>query len=67
MQIMHEREEHFTYELIYTRQNIVNQDDGIVIFNEHNNQGEQIFIAYLEKNNNHGTGNRHLVQNGISD
>jgi hypothetical protein len=31
--------------------NVVHQDDAIAVFKEHNQRGEQIFIAYFERQN----------------
>jgi hypothetical protein len=49
---MHKGEKNYSYSLLHTELNAVHEDDAIAVFNEHNNQGEQIFIAYFEKENN---------------
>ncbi|MGE7661367.1 hypothetical protein ACQKL6_06555 [Peribacillus sp. NPDC097197] len=42
----------YDYSLVYTKVHTMNQhDDAIAIFTEHNPNGDQIFIAYLEKEN----------------
>lgn len=41
----------YSYSLIHQEQNVVHPDDAIAIYKEHNLQGEQIFIAYFEKEN----------------
>lgn len=41
----------YSYSLIHQEQNVVHPDDAIAIFKEHNLNGEQIFIAYFEKEN----------------
>lgn len=51
---MHIGENDYTYSLVHTELNVVHEEDGIVIFKEHNDhEGEQIYIAYLEKEDNH--------------
>jgi hypothetical protein len=49
---MHTDEKNYSYSLIRTELNAVHEDDAIAVFKEHNNQGEQIFIAYFAKENN---------------
>lgn len=50
MKQMHKDEKNFSYSLVHTELNAVHENDGIVVFEEHNNhQGDQIYIAYLEK------------------
>src|SRR5699024_5513858 len=48
MERMHDREETF-YELIYSEQAIINENDGIGIFVEQYGHGEQFFMVYLEQ------------------
>jgi Mg/Co/Ni transporter MgtE len=52
MKEMHKGEKNYSYSLLHTELNAVHEGDAIAVFNEHNNQGEQIFIAYFEKENN---------------
>lgn len=41
--------EDYSYALIHTELNAVHEGDAVAVFKEHNNRGEQIFIAYFEK------------------
>ncbi|MGG3738953.1 hypothetical protein [Aeribacillus pallidus] len=52
MKEMHKEEENYSYTLVHTELNAVHEDDAIAVFKEHNNRGEQIFIAYFEKQDN---------------
>lgn len=49
MEEMHEGEEDYSYTLVDTKLNVIDEDDAIAIFNEQNERGEQIFIAYFKK------------------
>ncbi|WP_226669625.1 hypothetical protein [Metabacillus litoralis] len=51
MEIKHEAEDDFSYNLVHTELNTLHQNDAIAVFREYNPQGEQIFIAYFEKQN----------------
>ncbi|MGV3465183.1 MAG: hypothetical protein ACO1OT_07815 [Heyndrickxia sp.] len=46
---MHKGEKNYSYSLVYTDLNVIRNGDAIAVFKEHNNQGEQIFIAYFQK------------------
>jgi hypothetical protein len=50
MERKEDREER-PYSLVYKMENVIHQDDAIAIFEESNPNGEQIFIAYFEKEN----------------
>lgn len=52
MEEMHKEEKNYSYILIHTELNAVHEDDAIAVFKENNDRGEQIFIAYFEKQNN---------------
>ncbi len=52
MKRMHKYDENFSYSLVHTEINAIHEDDAIAVFREHNNRGEQIFIAYFEKKDN---------------
>ncbi|WP_100405593.1 hypothetical protein [Bacillus solitudinis] len=53
MKEMHKGEKSYSYSLVHTELNAVHEDDGIAVFKErNNNQEEQIYIAYLEKEGN---------------
>ncbi len=52
MEKMHRNENIYSYALIHSELNLVHNDDAIAIFKENNSQGEQIFIAYFEKQDN---------------
>ena len=45
-------EKNYSYSLIHTELNAVHKGDAITVFKESNKQGEQMFIAYFEKENN---------------
>lgn len=45
-------EKNCSYSLIHTELNAVHEGDAITVFKECNKQGEQIFMAYFEKENN---------------
>ncbi|UTR12138.1 hypothetical protein MM300_07560 [Evansella sp. LMS18] len=47
----HEDREKRPYSLVYQDVNVVHENDAIAIFEETNPNGEQIFIAYFEKEN----------------
>jgi hypothetical protein len=49
---LHKQREVYSYNLIHTELNAVHEDDAIAVFLENTNQGEQIFIAYFEKQHN---------------
>lgn len=50
MKQMHKGEENYSFTLVHTELNAIHNDDAIAIFTEHNShQGEQIYIAYFEK------------------
>jgi hypothetical protein len=49
MKEMHIGEKDYSYSLVHTEINILQQDDAIAVFKEHNQQAEQIFIAYIKK------------------
>lgn len=51
MEKMHKQEKNYSFTLIHTELNVVHKDDAIAIFIENNDQGEQIYIAYFEKQN----------------
>ncbi|PEI94348.1 hypothetical protein CN679_05745 [Bacillus pseudomycoides] len=51
MQKMHFGQKNNSYTLIHTEMNVSQENDAVAIFTEHNQQGEQIFIAYFEKEN----------------
>lgn len=51
MKRKHENE-NFSYALVHTELNAVQEEDAIAVFKEHNSRGEQIFIGYFEKNDN---------------
>ncbi|AOZ91193.1 hypothetical protein [Paenibacillus crassostreae] len=52
MEDMHEYEEDkYSYSLVHQEHNVVHENDAIAIFTENNLQGEQIFIAYFEREN----------------
>lgn len=46
---MHIGEQDYFYKLVYKEFNVVNEDDAVAVFKESNKHGDQIFIAYLEK------------------
>lgn len=48
----YDEEVDYSYSLIYQEHNVINKNDTIAVFTENNLQGEQIFIAYFEKENN---------------
>ncbi|MFF2288941.1 hypothetical protein [Peribacillus butanolivorans] len=48
---MHLGEKDYSYSLVHKQMNVMHEDDAIVVFKENNAQGEQIFIAYFEKEN----------------
>ncbi|MFB7642834.1 hypothetical protein [Peribacillus butanolivorans] len=52
MDKMHKGEKNYSYSLIHKEMNAVHKNDAIAIFKEHNLNGEQIFIAYFEKEDN---------------
>ncbi|MCC3359295.1 hypothetical protein [Bacillus sp. REN16] len=52
MKEMHKQEKNYSYLLIHTELNAVHKDDAIAVFKENNFNGEQIFIAYFEKQDN---------------
>jgi hypothetical protein len=54
MEEMHKQrqEKDISYNLIHTEFNAVHEDDAIAVFIENNERGEQIFIAYIEKQHN---------------
>ncbi|MGD7054758.1 hypothetical protein [Sutcliffiella horikoshii] len=52
MEEMHKNENNHAYKLIHSEFNLVHKDDAIAIYKEDNSQGEQIFIAYFEKQDN---------------
>nr|WP_304219523.1 hypothetical protein [Fredinandcohnia onubensis] len=52
MEEMHKQEKNYSYTLIHTELNAVQKDDAIAVFKENNNNGEQIYIAYFEKQDN---------------
>lgn len=52
MEKMHSNENNYSYTLIHSELNLVQNDDAIAIYKEDNSQGEQIFIAYFEKQDN---------------
>ncbi|MGM0865206.1 MAG: hypothetical protein ACQEWF_11080 [Bacillota bacterium] len=47
----YDEEVNYSYSLVHQEQNVVHENDAIAIFTENNLQGEQIFIAYFEKEN----------------
>ncbi|WP_018765759.1 hypothetical protein [Bacillus sp. 105MF] len=49
MQKMHFGQKNNSYTLIHTEMNVSQENDAVAIFTEQNQQGEQIFIAYFEK------------------
>lgn len=49
MEEMHKQEKNYSYSLIHTEFDVDHENDAIAIFKEYNNQGEQIYIAYFEK------------------
>ncbi|MEC0240377.1 hypothetical protein P4H66_10995 [Paenibacillus dokdonensis] len=46
-----DEEVHYSYSLVHQEENIVKENDAIAIFRENNLQGDQIFIAYFEREN----------------
>ena len=52
MEKMHIGEDDYNYKLIHKEFNVVHQDDALAVFKESNERGEQIFIAYFEKEDN---------------
>ncbi|GGN91471.1 hypothetical protein [Saccharibacillus kuerlensis] len=52
MEQMHMGEKDYSYELVYKEFNVVHQDDAVAVFKENNKYGDQIFIAYFEKQDN---------------
>lgn len=52
MEHMHIGEQDYFYKLVYKEFNVVHQDDAVTVFKENNKHGEQIFIAYFEKQDN---------------
>ncbi|MDQ0271667.1 hypothetical protein [Cytobacillus purgationiresistens] len=52
MQAMHNGEKDYEYLLVHTQFNRVQKGDAIAVFKEYTERGEQIFIAYLKKENN---------------
>lgn len=52
MNEMHEGEKDYSYSLIYTKLNVIHENDAIAIFKENKLQEETIFIAYFEKQKN---------------
>ncbi|MYL71563.1 hypothetical protein GLW00_11900 [Halobacillus litoralis] len=50
MKEMHDGEKNYSYSLVHTELNAVREEDGVAVFREHNNhQGEQVYIAYIQK------------------
>lgn len=45
----YDEEVNYSYTLVHQEQNVAHENDAIAIFTENNLQGEQIFIAYFEK------------------
>jgi len=52
MENMHIGEDDYSYKLVFKEFDVAHQDDAIAVFKENNERGEQIFIAYFEKENN---------------
>jgi hypothetical protein len=52
MEKMHKQEKVYSYTLIHTELSAVHEDDAIAVFIENNNRGEQVYIAYFEKQDN---------------
>lgn len=52
MEEMHSGEENHMYTMVHTEFNVVHENDAIAVFRELNERGEQIFIAYFEKQDN---------------
>jgi hypothetical protein len=52
MEKMHSGEDGYSYKLVQKEFNVVHQDDALAVFKENNARGEQIFIAYFEKEDN---------------
>ncbi|MFJ7684574.1 hypothetical protein [Peribacillus butanolivorans] len=48
---MHLGEKDYSYSLVHKQMNVMHEHDAIAVFKENNAQGEQIFIAYFEKEN----------------
>ncbi|GIP27228.1 hypothetical protein J23TS9_23580 [Paenibacillus sp. J23TS9] len=46
-----DEEVHYSYSLVHKEENVVKENDAITIFRENNLQGDQIFIAYFEREN----------------
>lgn len=52
MEDMHQNDDvNYSYSLVHQEQNVVLENDAIAIFKEDNLRGEQIFIAYFEREN----------------
>ncbi|ANF98902.1 hypothetical protein AR543_18645 [Paenibacillus bovis] len=51
MRDMHIGEKNYSYHLVHKEFNVVHKEDALVIFEETHEYGEQIFIAYFEKEN----------------
>ncbi|MFS0861937.1 hypothetical protein [Fredinandcohnia sp. 179-A 10B2 NHS] len=49
---MHKEEKNYSYSLIHTELHLVKESDAIAIFTENTDRGEQIYIAYFEKQHN---------------
>lgn len=53
MERMHMEEQNYSYKLVHKEFNVAHPDDAVAVFKEHNKNGEQIFIAYFEKQDKH--------------
>ena len=52
MDRMHIGEQDYFYKLVYKEFNVVHEDDAVAVFKQKNKNGDQIFIAYFEKQDN---------------
>ncbi|MBM7095260.1 hypothetical protein JSY36_05780 [Bacillus sp. H-16] len=53
MMNQHGDREERPYSVLYMDEGVLQNNDGIVVFTEENNQGEQVFLVYLEKMGQH--------------
>ncbi|MGD6969012.1 hypothetical protein ACQCVP_21565 [Rossellomorea vietnamensis] len=49
----YDEEVQYSYSLIHQEENVVHSNDALAVFTENNLQGEQIFIAYFEREGGH--------------
>ncbi|OAB29639.1 hypothetical protein PMSD_21270 [Paenibacillus macquariensis subsp. defensor] len=52
MENMHIGEDDYFYKLVHKEFDVAHQNDALAVFKENNERGEQMFIAYFEKEDN---------------